>query len=131
MKNMKTNYYERLIDVEALKSFDGLWYLKITYEYTDGKGKHIRVFPKVAMPFDSGHLPDIVFGSSGKSYLCLPNDHLELYRDQCEAAKARGISDESAVFDIITEPVEPKEMTLAEIEEKLGYKVKIVSKEEK
>ena len=50
---MKTRHDERLIDVKSFKSFDGLWYLKITYEYTDSKGKHIRVFPKVAMPFDS------------------------------------------------------------------------------
>ena len=128
---MKTRHGERLIDVKSFKSFDGPWYLKITYEYTDSKGKHIRVFPKVAMPFDSGHLPDIVFGCTGKSYLCLPDDNLELYRDQCDDAKARGILDESVMFDIITEPVEPKEMTLEEIEEKLGYKVKIVSKEEK
>lgn len=128
---MKTRHDERLIDVKSFKSFDGLWYLKITYEYTDSKGKHIRVFPKVVMPFDSGHLPDIVFGSTGKSYLYLPDDHLELCRGQCDAAKARGILDESAIFDIITEPVKPKEMTLEEIEEKLGYKVKIVSKEKK
>ena len=43
-------------------------------------------------------------------------------------AKARGIDTPNYAFDIVTEPA-IHEMTLDEIEEKLGYKVKIVNKE--
>ena len=40
----------------------------------------------------------------------------------------RGIDTPNYAFDIVTEPA-VHEMTLDEIEEKLGYKVKIVNKE--
>jgi hypothetical protein len=51
-----------------------------------------------------------------------------MQEDTDRLAKSRGVDTPGYVFDIVTEPA-VHEMTLDEIEEKLGYKVKIVNKE--
>lgn len=53
-----------------------------------------------------------------------------MYDSVFELATERGVKNKGCYFDIITEYA-VKEMTLDEIEKKLGYKVKIVSKEDK
>ena len=53
---------------------------------------------------------------------------MELYDSVCGLASERGIKEPSCCFDIITEYA-PREMTLDEIEKELGYKVKVINKE--
>ena len=48
----------------------------------------------------------------------------------CQLAQERGITEPAYAFDIITNYF-THDMTIEEIEKELGYKVKIVSKEEK
>lgn len=48
----------------------------------------------------------------------------------CQLAQARGITEPAYAFDIITNYF-THNMTIEEIEKELGYKVKIVSEEEK
>ena len=116
---------------------DKRWYLKLIYTYEDKKGKHTVVIPKAAIPFKQRGLPSISrlypkFSSCCNVLLEHPyiycNDSMELYDSVCGLASERGIKEPSCCFDIITEYA-PREMTLDEIEKELGYKVKVINKE--
>ena len=112
---------------------DGRWYLKLIYTYEDKKGKHTVVIPKAAVPFTQGSLPSI--SCLDPYYRVLSehpyincNDSMLLYDSVCDFAIERGVKEPSCYFDIITEYAS-REMTLDEIEKELGYKVKIINKE--
>lgn len=123
-----------LSDIIPFKE-DKYWYLRLIYKYEDKKGKHTVVIPKAAIPFTQGSLPII---KSTPSYdKCLfecphidCSDSMALYDSVCDLAIERSVKEPACYFDIITEYV-TKEMTLEEIEKELGYKVKIVNKENK
>ena len=109
---------------------DGCWYLKLVYTYEDKKGKHMVVIPKASVPFVQGCVPYI-----NRQYtLELPYinccDTMTLHEAVSDTASKRGTKTPACCFDIITEYAY-QEMTLDEIEKELGYKVKIVNKEEK
>lgn len=123
-----------LSDIIPFKE-DKYWYLRLIYKYEDEKGKHTVVIPKVATPFAQGSLPIIKSTPSYNNCLfeCLHidcSDSMTLYDSVCDLAIERGVKEPSCYFDIITEYV-TKEMTLEEIEKELGYKVKIVNRENK
>lgn len=111
---------------------DDHWYLKLIYKYEDEKGKHTVVIPKAAIPFAQFNLPVIkpLYPSCNQCFLDPPymdcNYSMQLYDSVCDLASERGVKKSSYYFDIITEPAY-REMTLDDIEEKLGYKVKIVN----
>lgn len=113
---------------------DKCWYLKLIYTYEDKKGKHTVVIPKAAIPFEQRGLPFISRLYPSYSYVSLEhpyincNDSMSLYDSVCDLASERGIKEPSCCFDIITEYA-PREMTLDEIEKELGYKVKVINKE--
>lgn len=116
---------------------DKRWYLKLIYKYEDKKGKHTVVIPKAAIPFEQRGLPFISRLYPSLSPYCNTsleqpyincNDSMELYDSVCGLASERGIKEPSCCFDIITEYA-PREMTLDEIEKELGYKVKVINKE--
>ena len=109
---------------------DGCWYLKLVYTYEDKKGKHMVVIPKASVPFVQGCVPYI-----NRQYtLELPYinccDTMTLHEAVSDTASKRGTKTPACCFDIITEYAS-REMTLDEIEKELGYKVKIINKEEK
>ena len=109
---------------------DGCWYLKLVYTYEDKKGKHMVVIPKASVPFVQGCVPYI-----NRPYtLELPYinccDTMTLHEAVSDTASKRGTKTPACCFDIITEYAS-QEMTLDEIEKELGYKVKIINKEEK
>ena len=121
-----------LSDIVPFKE-DGLWYFKLIYKYEDKKGKHTVVIPKAAIPFDQGSLPSINRLDSYYRFLserpyisC--NNSIPLYKSVCDLAIAQGAKEPDYYFDIITEYAS-REMTLDEIEKELGYKVKIIDKE--
>ena len=110
---------------------DGRWYLNLIYKYENENGKHTVVIPKASLPFNQQCLPVIRLSPSYNEYLlerpyidC--GDSIMLYKSTCDLAIERGVKEPAYYFDIITEYA-TKEMTLDEIEEKLGYKVKIVN----
>lgn len=116
---------------------DKRWYLKLIYKYEDKKGKHTVVIPKAAIPFEQRGLPFIsrlypslspYYNTSLEQPYINCNDSMELYDSVCGLASERGIKEPSCCFDIITEYA-PREMTLDEIEKELGYKVKVINKE--
>ena len=131
-----------LIDARVLRGKCDNWFMRLVYSYEDEKGVHNVIFPKVDFPFptfsipvpSNEDLPDCNYcGTRFKiSYNpCMfisPLPITKLQKDTDRLAKSRGIDTPSYAFDIVTEHA-VHEMTLDEIEEKLGYKVKIVNKE--
>lgn len=118
------------------------WFMHLVYSYEDEKGVHKVIFPKVEFPFPTLSIPvpsneylqDRHYGGTGGNRSCDPCIFIsplpitKLQKDTDRLAKSRGIDTPDYAFDIVTEPA-VHEMTLDEIEEKLGYKVKIVNKE--
>ncbi len=131
-----------LIDARVLRGRFDNWFMRLVYSYEDEKGVHKVVFPKVDFPFPTLSIPVLnnedapncyYYGTGVKiSYNpCMfisPLPITKLQKDTDRLAKSRGIDTPEYAFDIVTEPA-IHEMTLDEIEEKLGYKVKIVNKE--
>lgn len=114
---------------------DGCWYLKLIYKYEDENGKYTVVIPKTSIPFSQQHLPVIKSTPSyNERLLECPHidcsDSMMLYKSTCDLASERGVKEPAYYFNIITEYA-VKEMTLDEIEKKLGYKVKIVNNKKK
>ena len=115
---------------------NGRWYLKLIYTYEDKKGKHTVVIPKAEVPFAQECVPyvnsQIPYFPNSQFALEHPyincNDSMPLYKDVCSLANERGAKEPACYFDIITEYAS-REMTLDEIEKELGYKVKIINKE--
>ena len=131
-----------LIDAHVLRGGFNNWFMRLVYSYEDEKGVHKVIFPKVDFPFPTLSIPvpsnealsDRHYCGTGVkiSYTpCMfisPLPITKLQKDTDRLAKSRGIDTPDYAFDIVTEPA-VHEMTLDEIEEKLGYKVKIVNKE--
>lgn len=128
---------ERLINIRPYQSSSGNWHLELTYAYEDKKGEHRVIFPDVLCPFPTQviPLPDTIphaVGSYLRSYgFSIPGlEQIPLNMGSCQLAQERGNTEPAYIFDIITNYF-TRDMTIEEIEKELGYKVKIVSKEEK
>ena len=131
-----------LIDARVIRGGSDTWFMRLVYSYEDEKGVHKVIFPKVEFPFptfsipvpSNEALPYRHYCSTGVNISynpCMfisPLPITKLQKDTDRLAKSRGIDTPDYAFDIVTEPA-VHEMTLDEIEEKLGYKVKIVNKE--
>lgn len=112
---------------------DGKWFLKLIYKYENENGEHTVVIPKTSIPFNQQCLPVIKSSPSYNEYLlerpyidC--SDSMMLYKSTCDLAIERGVKEPAYYFNIITEYAS-REMTLDEIEKALGYKIKIINKE--
>ena len=114
---------------------DGCRYLKLVDTYEAMKVKHMVVIPKASVPFVEGCVPYINRQYTYRSQytLELPYinccDTMTLHEAVSDTASKRGTKTPACCFDIITEYAY-QEMTLDEIEKELGYKVKIINKEE-
>ena len=102
---------------------NGTPYMKLVYEYDDEKGVHEVTYPKVQFPFETDCPPNITY--EGFSFdvslsIVMPYDEAMLFKGSA------GGFDEVYLIDKIIKP-KVHEMTLKEIEEKLGHPVKIVS----
>lgn len=118
---------------------NGYWYLKLIYKYDDENGnKHIFIIPKASVPFVQGCIPSINWDynyiGSGvvntypyincRSMIPL-HDGIYIHESEQGEDKLEGI-----YFDIVTDYT-IKQMSLTEVEKEMGYKVKIVNKENK
>lgn len=133
---------QHLIDAHVLRGGFDNWFMRLVYSYEDEKGVHKVIFPKVDFPFPTLSIPvpcndnlppwdycdtrDCI--SINPKRFITPLPIVKMQEDTDRLAKSRGVDTPGYVFDIVTEPA-VHEMTLDEIEEKLGYKVKIVNKE--
>lgn len=124
---------ERLIDIRPYQTSTGDWHLELTYGYEDKKGEHRVIFPDVQCPFPTQAVPftDTAPRSCGFCGFSIPGlEHISLNKGSCRLAQERGNTEPAYAFDIITNYF-TRDMTIEEIEQELGYKVNIVSKEEK
>ena len=121
---------EQLIGIRPYQTSTGDWHLELTYAYEDKKGEHRVIFPDVQCPFPTQAIPfpDTTPRSCGLSIPGLAQ--IPLNMACCRLAQERGITEPAYAFDIITNYF-THDMTIEEIEKELGYKVNIVSKEEK
>ena len=110
---MKEYENNRLEDAEIYKE-NGRFYTKLIYIHENDEGKYRLTFPKVEFPFPNRNIS--ITGVNSASYLKLPTDECRIF----------GNSEELFTIEQIEQY--PKEMTLEEIEKKLGHKVKIISK---
>ena len=127
---MKNNV--QLVGVTAYTDEYEDWFFKLVYTYNDDSGKHEVIFPKVDLPFSMLGIPYLVSNSNG-DFINMTNSYTFGEDAYCHVR-------EGVVIDPRTNEklgpcisanilIKPKihEMTLEEVEKKLGYKVKIVS----
>ena len=119
----------KLVDVELIKEKDEYFglqcYLKLTYEYEDSKAKHLLVVPKLRLPINSyrfeyhqnvnGYYGDVGFGFN------------EMVKTDVE-----GVTNGCRPIAFYIKELEKKftEMTLEDIEKRLGIAIKLVAKKE-
>lgn len=128
---MKKN--ERLINIRPYQTSTGDWHLELTYGYEDKKGEHCVIFPDVQCPFPTQEVPFL--NTTPRSYgfcgFSIPGlEHIPLNKGTCQLAQERGCTEPAYAFNIIINYF-TRDMTIEEIEQELGYKVNIVSKEKK
>lgn len=124
---------ERLIGIRPYQTSTGDWHLELTYGYEDKNGEHRVIFPDVMCPFPTQVVlfSDTAPRSCGFCGFSIPGlEHIPLNKGSCRLAQERGNTEPAYAFDIITNYF-TRDMTIEEIEQELGYKVNIVSKEEK
>ena len=129
----------RLTRVWPYQDVDNEWFLELTYDYDADDGEHTLIIPKARLPIANTRLP--IFTS-------VPNGICGFYGEDVVTIDTIGYSScsDTRIFSgVVTDPrneeqlnacmyadilVKPKvrEMTLEEIEKKLGYKVKVVAK---
>lgn len=116
---------------------DNHLYLKLVYKYEDDRGIHELIIPKLDLEIRTDHLPIINHDSCVgpmdilNCYINRYTDVFRLFRDDVIVRKnGERHMCPNAAYVINTLKEKPKEMTIAEIEKKLRYKVKVVSEKE-
>ena len=135
MSIMKRNV--QLVEATAYTDDYEDWFLKLVYTYDDDKGKHQVTFPKVDLPFNQYSIPCYISDQERGEFIDMANAYqYGNYYAMCHVRKeivANPLTNEKldpcTMADILVEP-KVHEMTLEEVEKKLGYKVKIVSNKE-
>ena len=125
----------QLKNVKPYQDEYGHWFLKLVYTYEDEDGAHEFTYPKVDLPFSQERIP---------YHFTTPTDD-DLFIELKSYPTFSGNSSYGIVYNgVVIDPrtneklgpcisadilIKPKihEMTLEEVEKKLGYKVKIVS----
>lgn len=124
----------KLVDATAYQDENGTWYMELQYEYEyeDESGVHRRYYPKVEFPFFCGKLPPEEFSSDRFSRdeltISLFTNEVAVFRGNFSNPMTGQIMSDVRVIDNLIKPAF-HEMTIEEIEKELGYKVKIVNKE--
>ena len=116
----------KLVDATAYQVENGTWYMELQYEYEDESGVHRRYYPKVEFPFFCRKLP---IGRNELTISLFTNE-VAVFRGNFSNPMTGQIMSDVCVIDNLIKPAAPAhEMTVEEIEKELGYKVKIINKE--
>ena len=124
----------KLVDATAYQDENGTWYMGLRYRYEDESGIHERYYPKVEFPFFCGKLPPEEFSSDrfGRDELTISlftNEVAVFIGNFLNPVTGRMMHD-VCIIDNLVKPAAPAhEMTIEEIEKELGYKIKIINKE--
>ena len=124
----------KLVDATVYQVENGTWYMELQYEYEDKSGVHRRYYPKVEFPFFCGALPPEEFSSDrfGRDELTIGlfTNEVAVFRGNFSNPMTGQIMSDVCVIDNLIKPAAPAhEMTVEEIEKELGYKIKIINKE--
>ena len=132
VKNNFKVWNEKLVDATAYQDNNGTWYMELKYEYEDESGIHERYYPKVEFPFFCGKLPTEEFSSDrfGRDELTISlfTNEVAVFRGNFWNRHSGQLMHDVCVIDNMVKPA-VHEMTIEEIEKELGYKIKIVNKE--
>lgn len=107
------------------------WFMRLEYEYEDNRGKHLAILPKVDFPCSLTYKPDINFYdyittlSLKELAVIQVSENLNLHKNNITDPLTNKTIN-AFYTDIIVEP-KIHDLTLDEIEKKLGYKVRIVA----
>lgn len=131
-KNVVVKKHETFIENNRL-------YLKLVYEYEDDHGVYELIIPKIDLDIRTDFLPAIEnyepwTGSTTLTFykIRLGSNIFDLLRGDVEFKKnGKTLTCEKAAYAVNILKEKPQEMTIAEIEKKLGYKVKLVSEDVK
>lgn len=127
----------KLISKEIVEE-DRLLYLSLKYQYEEKDGTHVLHIPRVALNILTDRLPECTTESSPYDidpdcYILVPHHRFELNKGPVVATNKFGeivnIPRTNWVDCLIRE--NQIEMTIEEIEKKLGHKIKIVGKSKK
>lgn len=117
----RTIYDVQLVDHKCWIEH-GRLYMSLRYKVATDVGDVDLLYSKIHMPFIADHLPKLKMTDDGQ--LWLDADDCKFWL--CETKHPDYPSlDEAAIFEHMKEPPQ-REMTVAEIEKELGYKVKVV-----
>jgi hypothetical protein len=123
---------EKLLDAVTYQDENDTWYMGLRYRYEDESGIHERYYPKVEFPFFCGKLPSEEFSSDrfGRDELTISlfTNEVAVFRGNFSNPMTGKIMSDVCVIDNLIKP-SVHEMTIEEIEKELGYKIKIVNKE--
>ena len=108
-----------------------MWFMHLEYEYEDNRGKHLVTLPKVDFPCSLWYAPNVDFCNCMAKFGIyeLPSIMISESLNLHEGGVTDPLTNKtiSAFYtDIIVEP-KIHDLTLNEIEKKLGYKVRIVA----
>lgn len=108
---------------------NGLYYLRIKYILEDDHRIEELDIPKAVIQLDSRYTPCINYVSDerGPSYIPYERCSLETGIMSLELRPGETSEANHVFYTCKTIKEKPQELTLSEIEKKLGYKVKIVS----
>lgn len=108
-----------------------MWFMRLEYEYEDNRGKHLVTLPKVDFPCSLWYKPNVDFCNCmatlglEESASIEISESLNLHKGSVtDPLTNKAIN--AFYTDIIVEP-KIHDLTLDEIEKKLGYKVRIVA----
>ena len=110
----RLNVKNKLQTLELYEEHEA-YYLKAVYEYEDNNGKYKFTLPKVALPFYKDEPSRIEFYDYEGTIKNGLNE-LEIMKDK-----------HGRFYTIETIEKYPHKMTLKEIENKLGYKIELIS----
>lgn len=119
--------YENTMHLNQSSTYveDGKIYLKLSYTYEGDDGTHEVTFPKIDLGFYTEQIPNIENGLP--AYAKVDNRYGDYFY-------LRGVKmpEYDCPIYSLDELIQPavKEMTLEEIEKKLGYPIRIVNKKE-
>lgn len=100
----------------------GRLYMSLRYKVATDVGNVDLLYSKIRMPFIVDHLPKLKMTDDGR--LLLEADDCKFWLYEAKHPDYPSL-DEAYVFEHMKKPPE-REMTVAEIEKELGYKVKVV-----
>ena len=113
------------------------WFAELTYEFEEDGMIMERIFPKVELPFPNDRLPSIIQNRDVLYADDIIAAKFDKYEIECSKyaqlleGKVDGITDlEVTYIDQVVGPIKPKELTIAQIEDLLGYKIKIINDKE-